>query len=155
MKNIKLAILICFSTLMLFLQSCGREYSVGDIYSDGDVKGVVLRVDDSNSPLLLLSLDEISGIDADSANVWASSLGDGEWRLADRQEMEIVRKYRALINNTFERKSYPKVLEGNTYYWTSTPCSESHVYACGPDGVRCYFKSNNTKLYRARAVRVL
>ncbi|MBP5189807.1 MAG: hypothetical protein J6031_02700 [Bacteroidales bacterium] len=131
---------------------CGYRYEPGDLYRDGENKGIVIDTDDAGNVKLIMSLDEISGIDADSATKWATSTGNG-WRLPTKNEIEKIRKYKALSNKTLNRKKMPPVLSGHTFYWTSTPCSESHTYACGPDGTKCYFSTNASVQYRARAVK--
>ena len=113
-----------------------------------------MQTDADGNPVLLLSMEEERGYDADSAQQWSASLADG-WHLPDKEEMEQVRKYRSLLNSTLVRKGAPKVLEGHTFYWTATRCSETHFYACGPDGIRCYFHTTSSPLYRIRAVKRL
>lgn len=135
----------------LTIVSCGNSYEVGDYYSNDTVKGIVVNVDEQGRPLMLLSIDEAIDIDADSAKQWAVALGS-EWHLPTKQEMEQVKKYKSLINQTLERRKYNGFLTGHTFYWTSTPCSETHHYACGPDGLRCYFNTNHSHCYRSRAV---
>ena len=152
--------LICNRTLLLFVVSffftgCSGEQRVGDLYKDGDIKGIVVSVNSEGHPTMILSLDEAVALNADSAVVWASNLqtvNGTKWTLPTKEEMILLRKYRSLINNTLRDKKLPLFLENGTFYWTSTPCSESHCNACGPDGVRCYFKMNDTYSYRARGV---
>ena len=141
--------------MSIILVSCRGNYEVGDIYRQGDIEGVVIRVAEDNGEMLVLSTDEAAGVNADSANVWASSFGDSQWHLPSKDEMMLIRKYRSLINQTLERTGNPKILTNHTFYWTSTSCSESHTFACGPDGVHCYFSTNSSPLYRARAVRII
>ena len=146
--------IICLLISLLTLMSCNRRYEPGDYYSK-DVSGIVLAADAEGNAMLLLSLEEAKDIVADSAALWAETLGDGLWRLPTKEDMSIIKKYKSLINKTLEYKKQPTVLSGHTFYWTATPCSESHTYACGPDGINCYFKTNATPHYRARAVKDL
>lgn len=143
-------ILLLFSIATMV--GCQGIYEPGDYYRGDSFEGIVVSVDAENNPLLLLSLDEASSLNADSAVHWAESLGEGWW-LPDRKEIAQVDRVKTLINKTLEIKHLPKVLENFTYYWSSTPCSESHFYACGPDGVGCYYCENDGSSYRARAVR--
>ena len=134
--------------------SCTDVYEPGDYYRGDGFEGVVVSVDADNNPLLLLSIDEARSLSADSAILWAETLGEG-WRLPDKRELAQIDRGITLINKTSESKRKPKILVDFTYYWSSTPCSESHFYACGPDGVGCFFNENNGSSYRARAVRVM
>ena len=90
---------------------------------------------------------------ADSAFIWAEQFDGGGWHLPTKEEMTTIRKYKNLVNSTLERKGYNTILTNHTFYWTGTPCSESHTYACGPDGIKCYFNQNLSSCYRARAVK--
>lgn len=144
---------ICLLLLLLTAVGCRQGYEPGDYYKSGGISGIVVDVDADGNAKLLMSLEEVQDIDADSASKWAAQLGDGSWRLPTKDEMGKVRKYRALINKTLEHKKLPAVLSGHTFYWTATPCSKSHTYACGPDGIRCYFSTNASPFYRARGVR--
>lgn len=130
-------------------------YEVGDWYNHDGNKGVVLKVDEAGQPTLLLAPEEAVDLTADSALLWAAQLdadSQAEVSLPSKEEMEWLRGYRSVVNKTLNAKGKPTVLEGHTFYWTSTPCSESHYYAHGPDGVRCYFRGNQSSCYRARAV---
>ena len=140
-------------SLALFA-SCSSVYMPGDFYSGDGFEGIVVTVDDDNNPLMLLSFDEANSLSADSAICWAESMGDG-WRLPDKNELAQIDRVKSLINNSLENKKKPKILVDFTYYWSSTPCSESHFYACGPDGVGCFFCENNGSSYTARAVRII
>ena len=151
MKMKKFNILI-FSVLLL--SSCTSVYEPGDIYKGNGYEAVVFAVDADNRPVAVMSLDEASSLDADSALRWVEEKGDG-WRLPDRKEIAMIDRTRSLINATLERKGLPPVMKNATYYWSSTPCSETHSYACGPDGVGCYYNENNSSVYRARAVRTI
>lgn len=131
--------------------ACGRSYEPGDLYSCDSVNGIVLQTNENGAPTMLLSIEEASNINADAALQWAESLGNG-WHLPDNEEMKIIKKYKSLINITAEREKISPVLTNHTFYWTSTPCSESHVNAFGPNGLRCYFRTNASPYYRARAV---
>ena len=142
------------AAIAFLMAACNGHYEVGDYYRDGDVEGIVMEADEQGNPLMLLSLEEASNLDADSAAVWASKLGDGRWRLPDKKEMESLRINRSLLNMTLERKGLPLFLMPSTFYWTSQPCSETHMYACGPYGVQCYFRTNKSVHYRARAVKM-
>lgn len=136
------------------LSSCRRGYEPGDIIKVDGRRCVVADVDSDKHPVLLLSLEEASDLDADSAARWASTvMGDTNWHLPTREEMERVRKYKSMINMALEKKGEPTILRNHTFYWTSTQCSESHTYACGPIGLQCYFKTNHSTNYRARAVK--
>lgn len=152
MKNYRL--LILSALVALALTSC-RGYEVGDYYSRDDVSGLVLKVDDEGAPLMLLSMDEVADLDADSALLWGSTYDGGGWRLPNKEEMAYINKYRSLVNATLARRQEPQMMGPNTYYWTATPCSETHVFACGPLGLKCFFRTNHSPLYRARAVRYL
>ena len=143
--------LICVLSLSLFLQGCSISYECGDMFKVDGKQSVVVQVDDAGMPLMLLSLDEAVDIDADSAARWATSLGEG-WSLPTKEEMEYLKKYKSLINIKLEKKGESPFLKNQTFYWTSTDCSESHTYACGPQGIKCYFNTNSSHLYRARAV---
>ena len=141
-------------TISLFaLAACNRAYEPGDYYGK-EAEGIVLAVDTEGNATMLLSLDEAKDLDADSAAKWAASLGEG-WYLPTKEEMALLKKYKSLVNITLERKKLPALLAVHTFYWSSTPCSDSHQYALGPDGVRCYFKTNASPYYRARAVKKL
>ena len=141
-----------FLGCLFLLSGCTGVYEPGDSYKGDGYEAVVVSVDDDNQPVIVMSLDEASTLSADSAMRWAEGKGEG-WRLPDRSEMSMIDRVRSLINTTLERKGLPPVLKDATYYWSSTPCSETHTYACGPDGVGCYFSENNSSSYRARAVR--
>lgn len=145
---------LCLAISMLLLAACS-SYEVGDYYSKDNVKGIVLAVDAEGTPTMLLSVDEAANLDVDSAARWVASLGDTAWHMPSKDEMAIARKSRSLINITLDHKGLPAFLKNHTFYWTSTPCSESHSYACGPYGLQCYFNSNKSTHYRARAVRNL
>ena len=131
---------------------CNGVYEPGDYYRGDGYDAVVVTVDADNKPTLLLSLDEANTLNADSAMRWAETLDDG-WRLPNKDEIAQIYRVKTLVNKTLERKGKPTVLTNFTYYWSSTPCSESHFYACGPDGVGCYYSENASSSYRARAVR--
>ncbi len=133
---------------VIVLVGCGGAYETGDYYSVNGVKGVVVTATDN--ALLVVSLDEARGLNADSALAW----GDGpeEWHLPSKTEIEQLWRFRSAINQTLERKGMGRIFGSHTFYWSSTECSPSHVYACGPDGVKCYFRSNKSHLYRARKV---
>ena len=156
----KLSDSICKRALVLFamaafLTGCDGGQRVGDIYKNGDIKGIVVSVNSEGQPTMILSTDEAVALNADSALIWASKLQSDngtEWTLPTKEEMVLLKKYKSLINNTLRNNKLPLFLENGTFYWTSTPCSESHCNACGPDGVRCYFKKNDTYSYRARGV---
>ena len=139
--------------LLTMLTACGH-YEVGDYYRKGALKGLVLELDDEGRPALVLSLDEATDLDADSANAWCRGYDDGSWRLPDKREMTQIKKYRSLLNQTLGRKG-EQLLGTNIFYWTSTPCSETHIYARGPLGIKCYFRSNHSAQYRCRAVRTI
>lgn len=140
---------------VLIFAGCDSKYELGDYYKSGDTKGIVVQVDAEGNPLLILSLFEAENVDADSAQNWVATLEGEGWQLPDKGEMEQINKYKSLINKTLERKGMPTILKNHTFYWTATPCSESHTYACGPDGTRCYFNQNASPLYRSRAVKKL
>lgn len=144
-------ILLTFS-LMVFA-GCSGKYEIGDLYKDKDTKGIVVKVDGDGRAQLVMSLDEAVNIDADSAFIWAEQFDGGGWHLPTKEDMATIRKYKNLINSTLERKGYNTILTNHTFYWTGTPCSESHTYACGPDGIKCYFSQNASSNYRARAVK--
>ena len=137
---------------MLTISACSRSYMPGDFYSEGGLKGIVVTADEQGKPTLLLAPEETKGVTAAEAKEWVESYGDGGWHLPTKEEMEQVKKYKTLINKTLEQKKQPVVLTNHTFYWTSTPCSESHTYACGPDGLHCYFSTNNSPYYRGRGV---
>lgn len=147
--------MLCLAVSALLLTGCGRHYEPGDYYSRNGVKGIVLQTDTEDNATLLLSIDEAVDIDADSALRWTATLGDTAWKLPTKEQMAVARKHRSLINITLRNKNLPTILTDHTFYWTATPCSGTHVFACGPDGLRCYFKSNHSSFYRARAVRKL
>ena len=149
----KFNVLIYIIMFAAFCVGCTNGWQQGDFYKKNGSKGIVVAVDDAGNATLVLSLDECSNIDADSANRWAQGYDDGSWRLPSKDEMAQIKKYKSLINKTLQYKNEASVLTGHTFYWTSTPCSESHTYACGPDGVRCYFNTNASPHYRARAVK--
>ena len=149
----KYKIIYYFLIGSLLAVSC-RGTEPGDLYKCDGVKCVVVTVDGNGNPSLVMSLDEAVNIDADSALLWSTQVGDG-WHLPSKAEMELVKKNKSMINRGLEYKKMPVVLRNNTYYWTSTPCSETHVYACGPDGLRCYFRTNASHCYRARTVKVI
>lgn len=151
MKTMRFLPFLLFGILVL--AGCSKGYELGDFYSNGDLKGIVVAADADSQPSLILSLDEVTGLDADSAAQWAASLYDGSWRLPTKDEIEVVKKYKYLINKTLQRKKMPPVMMGHSFYWTSSPCSESHTYASGPDGTRCYFNSNASPHYCVRAVK--
>lgn len=151
-KKTRLGFLAPLMTVLL-LSVCGRNYVTGDFYRADGICGIVVDCDDTHGTLLLLTIDEQSDLDADSAKRWASALNPDGWHLPTREEMEKVRRHRSAINNTLERKGFAKVVDGHTFYWTSTECSDSHVFACGPNGMQCYYRSNHSTLYRARGVR--
>ena len=138
--------------LMFSLWGCSSRYELGDYYSKEGIKGVVIAVDHDGNATMLLSLFEIANLDSDSAARWAATLDEG-WRLPTADEMKIVRKYKSLLNITLRKHNEPTVLTNHTFYWTSTPAEKSHVFACGPDGVKGYFYTNMSPNYRVRAVR--
>ena len=140
------------STLLFLLVGCSGGYELGDYYKTDGSAAIVVDIDADNQPLLLLSVEEASNLDADSAVAWASALGDG-WRLPNKNEMAKIERIKSLINKTLKQKTLPEVFKDFTYYWTSTECSETHAFACGPNGVSCYFKENQDPSYRARAVK--
>lgn len=144
-------ILLTFS--LLVFAGCNGKYEMGDFYKDNDTKGIVVQVDGDGRAVLVLSLDEAVNINADSAFIWAEQFDGGDWHLPTKEEMTTIRKYKNLVNSTLERKGYNTILTNHTFYWTGTPCSESHTYACGPDGIKCYFNQNLSSCYRARAVK--
>lgn len=146
---------IVFISLLIpfFITACSGTYQSGDMYKCDGRQCIVVSVNADGSPAMCVSLEEGEGMDAISAAVWAV-LGEG-WRLPTKEEIAVVRKYRSAINATLSKKGLPLLMENNTYYWTSTPCSESHTYACGPDGVRCYFSTNDGPAYRVRAVKII
>ena len=111
MKNYRL--LILSALVALALASC-RGYEVGDYYSRGDVSGLVLKVDDEGAPLMLLSMDEVADLDADSALLWGTTYDDGGWRLPDKEEMAYINKYRSLVNATLARRQEPQMMGPNT-----------------------------------------
>lgn len=138
----------------LALTACS-SYEVGDWYNHKGIKGVVLMVDDEGQPTLLVSPDEAVDLTADSALLWAAQLDaatEAQVSLPSKEEMEWLHSYSAVVNKTLRTKGKSTLLEGNTFYWTSTPCSESHYYAHGPDGVRCYYRGNQSSCYRACAL---
>lgn len=139
---------------LFVLVGCSGVYEPGDFYKGDGFEAVVVTVDEANQPTMVMSLNELSSLNADSAIRWANSLGD-DWRLPDKNEVAKIERVRSLINSTLERRGLPPVLVGFTYYWSSTPCSESHTYACGPDGVGCYYSENAGSSYRARAVKTI
>lgn len=145
-----LSLLLCLTSI-LALVGCGCE--VGDFCEEGGVKGIVLSLDDEGNPDMLLSVDEAVNISADSAAKWAESLSSG-WRLPTKEEFVTVKSCKSIINERLKNKGLPMLLSPGTFYWTSTECSPSHVNACGPDGIRCYFRTNASGFYRARAVYV-
>ena len=136
------------------LASCTRVYEPGDYYKGDGFEGIVVTVDANNSPMLLLSFEEAHSLAADSAEYWAEQIGEG-WRLPQKGELAQIYRVKTLINRTLEKKKKKLILNDFTYYWSSTPCSETHCYACGPDGVGCYYKENDGSSYRARAVRLI
>ena len=140
---------------LLFLAGCSGKYEPGDYYKVGNVKGVVVQTDDNGCVVMLMSLDEAVNIDADSAARWVETLDGDGWRLPGKSDMEQIRKYKSLINKTLERKELPTILTNHTFYWTATPCSDSHTYACGPDGLRCYFNQSASPFYRARGIKTI
>lgn len=148
-----------FVLISLVLTACQDTYSVGDYYNvDGD-KGVVIAVDEAGVATQILSLNEASNLNVDSALVWAAALGEG-WKLIGNDQLETLSKNKIVVNETLKRKKAPSVLDMNTWYWSSVPCgdndeSASHYFAFGPDGLRCYFRENASPLYRARAIKVL
>ncbi len=144
-------ILLTFS--LLVFAGCNGKYEMGDFYNDKDTKGIVVQVDNDGRAMLVMSLDEAVDIDVDSAARWAGQIDGNDWRLPTKEEMNAVRKYKNVINSTLERKGCPTILTNHTFYWTGTPCSESHTFACGPDGIKCYFNQNHSSCYRARAVK--
>ena len=148
-KSISLIVFLCFISLAA-LTACGGGYKVGDMYKR---QGVVVAVDGQGMPTMLLALDEQANLDADSAQRWAATLEQG-WQLPSHDQWEQIRKQRTLINRTLADKGLPLVAKGQTYYWSSTPCSATHYYACSPDGIRCFFHSNKSNSYRCRAVYV-
>lgn len=139
----------------LTLGGCSGGYELGDYYHAGGEKGIVLAVDDGGKVTMLMSVDEAHDLDSDSAMKWASNYADGSWHLPSKEEMAVIKKYKSLMNITIGHKKLQPVMAGHTFYWTSTPCSESHTFACGPDGIRCYFNTNTSPFYRARAVKTL
>lgn len=146
--------ILCLVLACLAMAACS-PYEVGDWYRKGDLQGVVLQLDDNNEPTLLLLNDEARDLDADSAQVWAAAIDARlpyDCALPTKEEFELIRKYKVVINGTLRKKGQPLVIYGHTFYWSSTPCSESHQYACSPDGVKCYFKPGHSDFYRARAV---
>ena len=147
-------ILLLGLTTLIFI-GCEHGYAPGDILKIDGTKGVVVEVSPDKKPLLLMSLDEIENVDADSAYRWASSFSDTSWHLPSKREMERVKKFKTLININLEKKGEKPILKYHTFYWTQTPCSESHTYACGPEGIGCYFSTNYSPYYRARAVKTL
>lgn len=160
-------IYILVALLALGLAACQREVAVGDIYRDGSLKGIVVELDSEGHPTMLLSLEEASGLCADTALMWADALNQNgeevQWVLPDYEQMNIVAQHKVEINAAAASRGEAKVLPNRSWYWTSTPCANefcpscpvTHVYALGPDGLRCYFKENHSALYRARAVLVL
>lgn len=149
MKNNKI---LFYAACFLLLVGCSGIYEPGDMYKGDGFEGIVVTVDEDNQPLMVMSLEEASSLTADSALRWAEGLGEG-WRLPTKKEIAQIERVRSLINNTLKRKKLSTVFTDFTYYWSSTTCSESHCYACGPDGVGCYFKENDDPSYRARGVR--
>ena len=145
---------IIFLLIIAAMASCTGVYQPGDYYGGDGVEGVVVTVDSENNPLLLLSFDEASSLSADSAKRWATTVGEG-WRLPTREEIAQINRVKTLINKTLDRKKKPKIFMDFTYYWSSTPCSETHSYACGPDGVKCYYSENDGSSYKARAVKII
>lgn len=146
-------ILLLFMCVVSFV-GCNGVYEPGDYYRGEGYDAVVVTVDAGNQPTMVMSLDEANTLDADSALRWAEKLGEG-WRLPNKTEISQIERVKTLINNTLKKKDKPAVLVDFTYYWSSTPCSESHFYACGPDGVGCYYSENDGSTYRARAVRTV
>lgn len=146
--------MLCLAVSALIITGCSSSYAPGDYYNNKDDKGIVLQADAEGNATLILSLAESSNLNSDSALLWAASLGQG-WSLPSKEQLALARKYRSLINISLRNHKQSEFLTGHTFYWSATPCSESHVYACGPEGVRCYFKSNASPYYRARAVKVL
>lgn len=155
LKLITLSNIALIALCVACLVSCDRSHLPGDIIVDNGTKCIVIESDDNGNAVLVMSLDEVVDINADSAVVWAKEHGGEGWHLPNKQEIEKMKKYRSVINQTLEKKNLPKILVNHTFYWSSTECSPSHVYACGPNGVRCYFRSNQSYLYRARAVKSL
>lgn len=145
--------LICLMISLLILSGCSGKYEIGDYYKNGDTKGIVIK--NESDVLMVMSIDEAVNIDADSAARWASSYDGEGWSLPNKAMMGQIKKYKSVINKTLERKGLPTILTNNTFYWTETACSESHTYACGPDGIQCYFNQNSSPYYRARAVKIM
>ena len=140
---------------MVCVTACSNDAHVGGMYSKGQVKGIILDVSDDGVPSLVLSIDEISGIDADSAARWAAGYSDGGWRLPTVDEARLIEKNRYVINGYIEKRGLKVIGNEGNFYWTGTDCSKTHVNALGPYGVRCYFRTNSSNSYRARAVRQL
>lgn len=145
---------ICLMISLLVLAGCGK-YEIGDLYKDGDTRGVVVQTDNEGNALMVMSIDEAVDIDADSAARWVETLVGEGWHLPEKGEMAQIKKYKSLLNKTLERKGFSTILTNHTFYWTATPCSESHTYACGPDGIQCYFNQNASPFYRARGVKMI
>ena len=140
------------STLLFLLVGCSGGYELGDYYKTDGSAAIVVDVDANKQPSLLLSVEEASNLDADSAAAWAAALGNG-WRLPDKNEMTKIVRLKILLNKTLKQKTLPEAFKDFTFYWTSTQCSETHTYAYGPNGVSCYYKENQDPSYKARAVK--
>ena len=163
----------CIAAMMCFLlPSCTHYYEVGDYYRNGSIQGIVVEITDNGNPLRILSLEEAVGVGVDSALCWAANLnkgnttGDASWQLPDNTLMKAMWKNKSIINQALEKHHQHPMFCATLWYWTSsdsdgnqmecrgtTPCT--HVWACGPQGMRTYFRKNNSIYYCARAVRYL
>ncbi len=142
--------LIVFS---LFMVSCNHN-AVGTIVKEDGVKCMVAAVDEENRPVLLLTMEEQTHIAYDSAISWAATVGEkGQWTIPNLEQMQLLLDNRDVLNASAERHGLPAVLQKSSFYWSSTPMGETHVYVLSLYGIRPYFVSNT--YYKARAVKSL
>ena len=144
-----------FISLAMLFASCNGKKVTGDIVKIDGTKAIVVSTDDNGQPTMLLSVQEAANLDDDSAVRWVATIDGEGWHLPDKSEMQLIKKYKAMINISLRKNGLPTILANDALYWTSTPCSESHTYACGPQGVKCYFSTNASPYYRARAVKTV
>lgn len=136
------------------MAGCQRSYTVGDLYRSNEGNGIVVTTDSTGAAQLILSVDEIADRAWDSAMALQDTAAQG-WRLPTSEEMKTLYAARIALNEALTDRDMPKIFGSRTWYWTSTPCSETHAYAWGPDGLKCYYKENSSPLYRVRMVKVL
>ncbi len=139
--------------LLLSMASCTRV-EVGAVVKEDGVKCMIAAVDEENRPTLLLSVEELTHITYDSAIRWAATIGEsGQWNIPTREQLQLLLDNRDVLNAKAERRDERPVLQKHSFYWSSTPEGETHVYALGPYGIRPYFVDNT--YYKALAVKVL